>query len=233
MGFSMSATLTSSQKISTSSLEHFDVVTRNCDVVSMEYSMLGSLPKSFDNSVMNYNMNGWDKTLGELHAMLKTNEKNLSSKNLVPSLNFVRSLTKDDDWFHYGKIVHWKRNCPSYLVEVKKNKDVGSSSKSGLISIQNMEMSAIDIEKGNDNCGVIEAIRSYSLTVHSVHIEWHDMVQDGDPLLQACDENEHPHTATCQCCKKGIKVQNDLKEFHEEMREIQPLANAATQRRKK
>ncbi|GKA15549.1 hypothetical protein Tco_0695296 [Tanacetum coccineum] len=68
---------------------------------------------------------------------------------------------------------------------------------------------------------------------NQVHIEWHDMVQDGDPLLQACDENEHPHTATCQCCKKGIKVQNDLKEFHEEMREIQPLANAATQRRKK
>ncbi|GKE08771.1 hypothetical protein Tco_1412322 [Tanacetum coccineum] len=24
----------------------------------------------------------------------------------------------------------------------------------------------------------------------------------------------------CQCCKKGIKVQNDLKDFHEEMREI-------------
>ncbi|GJS43882.1 hypothetical protein Tco_0568925 [Tanacetum coccineum] len=94
------------------------------------------------------------------------------------------------------EIVHWKRNCPSYLVEVKKNKDVGSSSKSGLlielfsfypnsrmsdtrcgihicnnlqglISIQNMEMSAMDIEKGNDNCGVVEDIRSYSLTVHS------------------------------------------------------------------
>ncbi|GJS37381.1 hypothetical protein Tco_0535763 [Tanacetum coccineum] len=52
-------------------------------------------------------------------------------------------------------------------------------------------------------------------------------------LSYKLDENEHPHTATCQCCKKGIKVQNDLKEFHEEMREIQPLANAATQRRKK
>ncbi|GJW35925.1 hypothetical protein Tco_0058845 [Tanacetum coccineum] len=35
MGFSVSATLTSSQKILTSSLEHFDVVTRNCDAVSM------------------------------------------------------------------------------------------------------------------------------------------------------------------------------------------------------
>ncbi|GJW13655.1 putative ribonuclease H-like domain-containing protein [Tanacetum coccineum] len=37
MDFSMSATLTSSQKILTSSLEHFDVVTRNCDAVSTNY----------------------------------------------------------------------------------------------------------------------------------------------------------------------------------------------------
>ncbi|GKA49622.1 hypothetical protein Tco_0742695 [Tanacetum coccineum] len=34
MGFSMSATLTSSQKILTSFLKHFDVGTRNCDAVS-------------------------------------------------------------------------------------------------------------------------------------------------------------------------------------------------------
>nr|GEX47242.1 hypothetical protein [Tanacetum cinerariifolium] len=63
------------------------------------------------------------------------------------------------------------------------------------------------------------------------------------PLSHKLDENEHPHTATCQCCKKGIKVQNDLKDFHEEIREIhyslnnnfkllcsmvEPLAKAAT-----
>ncbi|GJZ19606.1 hypothetical protein Tco_0556196 [Tanacetum coccineum] len=74
---------------------------------------------------------------------------------------------------------------------------------------------------------------------------WYKM---GYPLLHKLDKNEHPRTATCQCCKKGIKVQNDLKEFHEEMREIhyslnnnfkllclmvEPLAKAATQRRKK
>ncbi|GKC09026.1 hypothetical protein Tco_1000636 [Tanacetum coccineum] len=59
---------------------------------------------------------------------------------------------------------------------------------------------------------------------------WYKM---GYPLPYKLDENEHPHTATCQCCKKGIKVQNDLKEFYEEMREIQPLAKAVTQCRKK
>ncbi|GJY23143.1 hypothetical protein Tco_0396801 [Tanacetum coccineum] len=33
----------------------------------------------------------------------------------------------------------------------------------------------------------------------------------GYPSPHKLDENEHPHTATCQCCKKGIEVQNDLK----------------------
>ncbi|GJY33795.1 hypothetical protein Tco_0418264 [Tanacetum coccineum] len=37
MGFSVSATLMSSPKILTSSLEHFDVVTRKCDAVSMTF----------------------------------------------------------------------------------------------------------------------------------------------------------------------------------------------------
>ncbi|GKC22285.1 hypothetical protein Tco_1024435 [Tanacetum coccineum] len=74
---------------------------------------------------------------------------------------------------------------------------------------------------------------------------WYKM---GYPLPHKLDENEHPHTATCKCCKKGIKVQNVLKDFHEEIREIhyslnnnfkllclmvEPLAKAAAQRRKK
>ncbi|GKE42279.1 hypothetical protein Tco_1469563 [Tanacetum coccineum] len=68
------------------------------------------------------------------------------------------------------------------------------------------------------------------------------------PLPDKLHENEHPHTASCQCCKKGIKVQKYLKEFHEDMREIhnslnnnfklfnsmvEPLAKAAAQRHKK
>nr|GEZ92735.1 hypothetical protein [Tanacetum cinerariifolium] len=68
------------------------------------------------------------------------------------------------------------------------------------------------------------------------------------PFPYKLDKNELPCTASCQCCKKGIKVQNDLKEFHEEMREIyyslhnnfkllcsmvEPLAKAAAQRQKK
>ncbi|GJT68133.1 hypothetical protein Tco_1019613 [Tanacetum coccineum] len=64
---------------------------------------------------------------------------------------------------------------------------------------------------------------------------WYQM---GYPLNHKLDDNGHPYTTSCQCCKKGIKVPNDLKDFHEEMREIhyslllclmvKPLAKAAT-----
>nr|GEV51311.1 reverse transcriptase domain-containing protein [Tanacetum cinerariifolium] len=74
---------------------------------------------------------------------------------------------------------------------------------------------------------------------------WYKM---GYPLPHKLDENEHPYTATCQCCKRGIEVQNDLREFHEKMREIhyslnnilkllcsmvEPLAKAVAQYHKK
>jgi len=42
--------------------------------------ILNSLPKSYDTFIMNYNMNGWDKPISELHSMLKTAEKNIPKK---------------------------------------------------------------------------------------------------------------------------------------------------------
>ena len=42
--------------------------------------ILNSLPKSYHQFVLNYNMNGWDKTISELHQMLKTAETNIPTK---------------------------------------------------------------------------------------------------------------------------------------------------------
>jgi len=50
--------------------------------------ILNSLPKSYDGFVLNYNMNGWDKPISELHAMLKTADKNLPRK--TPQLLIIR-----------------------------------------------------------------------------------------------------------------------------------------------
>ncbi|XP_076951572.1 uncharacterized protein LOC143624970 [Bidens hawaiensis] len=42
--------------------------------------ILNSLPSTYDQFVMNFNMNVWVKTMSELHNMLKTAEMNISSK---------------------------------------------------------------------------------------------------------------------------------------------------------
>nr|GEU71297.1 zinc finger, CCHC-type [Tanacetum cinerariifolium] len=81
--------------------------------------------------------------------MLKTTEKNVSSKIVVSSLHMIReggvnkkswkkrkgmskgwkkvppppkkeSIAKDAECFHCRKIRHWKRNLPSYLAELKR-----------------------------------------------------------------------------------------------------------------
>ena len=60
--------------------------------------ILGSLPPSFSGFKMNYNMNGWDKSLQELHAMLKTAEadiKKSSSSVLVVSKDSGKSKGKN------------------------------------------------------------------------------------------------------------------------------------------
>ena len=43
--------------------------------------ILSSLPKLYDNFVMNFNMQGWEKSVSELHLMLKTTEQNIPSKS--------------------------------------------------------------------------------------------------------------------------------------------------------
>ncbi|KAJ0556119.1 hypothetical protein HanIR_Chr07g0310081 [Helianthus annuus] len=64
---------------------HIDRLERlNC-LVSKELAtdlILNSLTKKFESFVMNYNMNGWDKSIGELHAMLKTAEAGMGKKAL-------------------------------------------------------------------------------------------------------------------------------------------------------
>ena len=42
--------------------------------------ILNSLPVSYSQFVMNYNMNEMDKSISELHTMLKTDEHNIKSK---------------------------------------------------------------------------------------------------------------------------------------------------------
>ena len=116
--------------------------------------ILNSLTKDFDQFVMNYNMQGWKKSISELHQMLKTAEgamvkapavlyvaeggvkkkkwrggkkgKSAAPKNPLPQKKKKESPAKDATCFHCEKIGHRKRNCPDYLAEVKKIKAAGN-----------------------------------------------------------------------------------------------------------
>ncbi|KAK8585384.1 hypothetical protein V6N13_076258 [Hibiscus sabdariffa] len=118
--------------------------------------ILQSLSDSFNEFVLNFNMNEINKTLPQLLGMLRTTESNMKkggSKSILmvreakrkekkvaksKGVNKTKSkgkealkpkggVSKDGKCFHCGKTGHWKRNCPMYLEDVKKAKAVGAS----------------------------------------------------------------------------------------------------------
>ena len=109
--------------------------------------LLASLPPSYNGFIMNYNMNGLDKTTDELFAMLKTAEasmqKDPSHVLAVMNTTSFKKKGKDrnaksggktkaqvktktgptkDSKCHYCKNKgHWKRNIKKYLGDMKNS----------------------------------------------------------------------------------------------------------------
>lgn len=111
--------------------------------------VLQSLPNSYSQFVMNYNIHDFEKSLPELLNMLRTAEQELSknkstilmvrkdkkgkgkeksivkptSKSLKPKGGIKKpkvTVPKEGECFHCNKPGHWRRNCPLYLQEKKK-----------------------------------------------------------------------------------------------------------------
>jgi hypothetical protein len=178
---------------------HIDHLNRLGSPITNELAtdlILNSLTKSFDPFVMNYNMNGWEKTISELHAMLKTAEKNIPRKpsNVLmiregrvkktqsqnsktkakvakgkgkkiaprPQPKNKEKVAKEDACFECGVIGHWKRNCPTYLAELKKKK-VGEASSSGIFTIELFTFSSntwvFDTGCGTHICNSLQGFR--------------------------------------------------------------------------
>ncbi|KAK1660779.1 hypothetical protein QYE76_048938, partial [Lolium multiflorum] len=112
------------------------------------HRVLQSLPPSYKNFVMNYNMQNMNKDLPELFSMLKSAEVEIKKENQVLMVNKTTSFKKQGkpnkgNFKKGGKKVathpekpkagpkpetvcyycqgkgHWKRNCPKYLADLK------------------------------------------------------------------------------------------------------------------
>ena len=100
--------------------------------------ILGSLPESYDQFVMNYNMHHMEKSITELHGMLKNVEMNIQKTNPVLMVQKGEGMKrkgkgkgnkakkgkgqskpkamkpkppKEGVFFFCNEQGHWKRNC--------------------------------------------------------------------------------------------------------------------------
>ena len=135
--------------------------------LSLEFStdlILNSLTDSYDQFVMNYNMNNMEKSIAELHSMLKTAEQTVKKKpSHVLMVNKGKGMKKkrkskakaakspkgqqqarpkpkekvpkEGVCFHCQQPGHWKRNCTLYLEDLKKKKSSETTS-SGIYVIE-------------------------------------------------------------------------------------------------
>src|SRR6266511_2687824 len=113
--------------------------------------VLQSLPPSYKGFVMNYNMQGMEKTIPQLFAMLKVAEVEVKKEHQVLMVNKTTSFKKkgkgkrgnfkkngkqvatprkkpkagpkpETECFYYKGAGHWKWNCPKYLADKKDGK---------------------------------------------------------------------------------------------------------------
>ena len=113
--------------------------------------VLQSLPPSYKGFVMNYNMQGMEKTIPQLFAMLKAAEVEVKKEHQVLMVNKTTSFKKkgkgkkgnfkknskqvaapgkkpksgpkpETECFYCKGTGHWKRNCPKYLADKKDGK---------------------------------------------------------------------------------------------------------------
>ncbi|GJW73556.1 retrotransposon protein, putative, ty1-copia subclass [Tanacetum coccineum] len=141
--------------------------------------ILNGLTSDFVGFVRNYNIHNMRKTIGELHAMLieyekskgksKANGKGKDKQVYIPKPKNPKPYAKvhpakDNTCHHCKEVGHWKRNCLIYLAELlKKKKQVGTTSSSGLRGARKLKQGALYLYVGNGVRAQVEAIGSFDL----------------------------------------------------------------------
>ncbi|KAK1618820.1 hypothetical protein QYE76_024337 [Lolium multiflorum] len=148
------------------------------------HRVLQSLPPSYKNFVMNYNMQNMNKELPELFSMLKYAEVKIRKENQVLMFNKTTSFMKqgkpnkgnfkkggkevvaspekpkadpkpDTVCYYCKEKGHWKRNCPKYLADLKS----GLIKKKGISNIHVIDVYLTDLpdsRKAVENKGIFK-----------------------------------------------------------------------------
>jgi hypothetical protein len=120
--------------------------------------ILQSLLASYESFIMNFHMNDMEKTMAELHGMLKTAEDSIKKnpnhvmmvqrekkkrKRWTTPMGKGKEKVSDEECFHCHKKGHLFRNCNKYLKEQKKKGSETSASGINVIEI-NIAVSSSD-----------------------------------------------------------------------------------------
>nr|GEV46267.1 hypothetical protein [Tanacetum cinerariifolium] len=111
----------------------------------------------------NYNMHSMGKTIAQLHTMLILHEKSIPKKAETRALLDIQEA-KDSVSHNCKEVGHWRRNCPSYQVELKKGKNTSVASTSGS---RKLKHEALSLYIGSGMPSVVEAIGSFDLVLPS------------------------------------------------------------------
>ncbi|KAK1609568.1 hypothetical protein QYE76_033241 [Lolium multiflorum] len=157
--------------------------------------VLQSLPPSYKNFVMNYNMQNMNKELPELFAMLKSAEIEIKKEHQVLMVNKTTSFKKqgkskgknkksgkkaatppvkpkagpkpDAECYYCKEKGHWKRNCSKYLADLK----------SGLVKKKKEGISMNEVRKKLFTISLSgKAAHWYKLLKNGDSIDWEDIV---------------------------------------------------------
>nr|GEW52088.1 hypothetical protein [Tanacetum cinerariifolium] len=181
--------------------------------------ILNSLNKNYDQFVQNYNIHSIGKPIVELHAMLKLYEKCIPKKAETPAVLAIWKATippspkrdnpaKDSICHHCKEVDHWRRNCSSYQVELKKMKNASMASTSGS---KKLKHGALSLYTGNGMRASVESIGSFDLIIPSGLIivldncHFAPTVTRGVVSISRLVENGYIHTFT----NYGISVSKD------------------------
>ncbi|KAJ9557456.1 hypothetical protein OSB04_012070 [Centaurea solstitialis] len=119
-------------------------------------TILNSLSEDYRPFVVNYNMNNMEKTIAELHSMLKTAELNMGNKNKTKDV--LMSAPKkgkgkgkgkkvkpnkartENRCFICNEIGHWRQNCPKRHEAGRNHSSTQQLRKVAVLHIQELEV---------------------------------------------------------------------------------------------